>query len=157
MIQTSRLCNGNPNQEVKMSSEVKVGTVATVKVGRNEVTVEVTAVTEHGWRVKSQSSGKEFEAKRLERIISEPETPVEKPEKKLSLLDAAFEVLKTSEFPLNAKEMVAKAIEAGLWLPTAAKTPEQSLYSAIFREIAAKEHPRFSKSATRKGAFVAIR
>ncbi len=141
-----------------MSSEIKVGTIATVKVGRNEVTVEVTAATEHGWRVRSQSSGKEFEAKRLERIVSEPKAaPVERPEKKLSLLDAAFEVLKSSEFPLNAKEMVSKAIEAGLWLPTAAKTPEQSLYSAIFREIGGKEFPRFSKSATRKGAFVAIK
>lgn len=139
------------------ASEVKVGTIATVKVGRNEVTVEVIAATEHGWMVKSQSSGKEFETKRFERIVSEPVVPVAKPEKKLSLLDAAFEVLKASEFPLNTKEMVAKAIEAGLWLPTAAKTPEQSLYSAIFREIGSKEFPRFSKSATRKGAFVAIK
>lgn len=140
-----------------MSSEGKVGTIATVKVGRNEVTVEVTAVTEHGWMVRSQSSGKEFETKRFERIVSEPETAVEKPEKKLSLLDAAFEILKASEFPLTPKEMVVKAIEAGLWIPTAAKTPEQSLYSAIFREIGGKEFPRFGKNATRKGAFVAIK
>lgn len=139
------------------ASNIKAGTIATVKVGRNEVTVEVTAVTEHGWMVRSQSSGKEFEAKKLARIICEPESPVEKPEKKLSLLDAAFEVLKGSEFPLSPKEMVAQAIEAGLWIPTAAKTPEQSLYSAIFREIGGKEFPRFSKSATCKGAFVAIK
>lgn len=138
-------------------SNIKAGTIATVKVGRNEVTVEVTAATGHGWMVRSQSSGKEFEAKRFERIVCEPEAPAEKPQKKLSLLDAAFEVLKASEFPLTPKEMVAKAIEAGLWIPTAAKTPEQSLYSAIFREIGGKEFPRFSKSATRKGAFVAFK
>ena len=149
----------NPNKEVKMSSQVKVGTIATVKVGRNEVTVEIIAVTEHGWRVKSQSSGKEFEAKKLERIVSEPveatsepAAPKGKPEKNLSLLNAAAQILET-ESPLNAKELVAKAAELGLWIPTAAKTPEQSLYSAIFREITGKETPRFRKSETRKGSF----
>lgn len=133
------------------ASEVKVGTVATVKVGRNEVTVEVIAVTENGWKVRSQSSGKEFEAKKLERIVSEPEAAA-KPEKKLSLLNAAAKVLET-ESPLNAKELIARATELGLWQPTAAKTPEQSLYSAIFREITGKENPRFRKSESRKGSF----
>lgn len=142
-----------------MSSQVKVGTIATVKVGRNEVTVEIIAVTEHGCRVKSQSSGKEFETKKLERIVSEPveampepAAPEENPEKNLSLLNAAVKILET-ESPLNAKELVARAAELGLWIPTAAKTPEQSLYSAIFREITGKETPRFRKSETRKGSF----
>ena len=133
------------------ASEVKIGTVATVKVGRNEVTVEVVAVTENGWKVRSRSSGKEFEVKKLERIISEPEVAA-KPEKKLSLLNAAAKVLET-ESPLNAKELIARATEFGLWIPTAAKTPEQSLYSAIFREINSRETPRFRKSESRKGAF----
>lgn len=133
------------------ASEVKIGTVTTVKVGRNEVMVEVVAVTENGWKVKSQSSGKEFEAKKLERIVSEPETAA-KPEKKLSLLNAAAKVLET-ESPLNAKELIARATELGLWIPTAAKTPEQSLYSAIFREITGKENPRFKRSSVKKGSF----
>ena len=72
--------------------------------------------------------------------------------KKRSLFDAAIEVLKQSEHPLNTKDIVAKAIELGLWEPTNAKTPEQTLYSAIFREIATKERPRIVKSE-QKGKF----
>ena len=128
-----------------------IGTIATVKVGRNEVTAEVVAVTRNGWKVRSRSSGKEFEVKKLERIISEP-VAAAKQEKKLSLLNAAAKVLET-ESPLNAKELVARIIELGLWEPTAAKTPEQSLYSAIFREIRSKENPCFRKSESRKGSF----
>lgn len=183
------------------ASEVKAGTVATVKVGRNEVEVTIIEATANGWMVKSNSSGREFEVKKFERIVSAPattepessESPNSEPvgsseaaarvveeesngndnstdveteadtpnpapesdqtEKKLSLLDAAFQVLKQSSVPLNCKEIIKKAIEDGLWTPTAAKTPEQSLYSAMFREIKNKENSRFRKSDSRKGSF----
>ena len=75
------------------------------------------------------------------------------PEKKLSLLNAALQVLKRSRTPLNTKELLAQVIEEGLWSPNGAKTPEQSLYSAFFREIKEKETPRVRKSAARRGAF----
>lgn len=143
-------------------SEVKSGTVATAKIGRNEVEVTVIETIAGGWKVKSNSSGREFEVRRLERIIGEPSVlasapEVSRAEKKLSLLDAAARILEQNEIPLNCKEMIAKAVNAGLWTPTAAKTPEQSLYSAIFREINGKEKPRFRKSAERRGAFEFIR
>lgn len=177
------------------ASEVKSGIVATVKIGRNEVEVTVIEITANGWKVKSNSSGREFEVKKFERIVSapataEPEssenanpevvdsseaaTPVfeeesngneaeeelrnpapesDQTEKKLSLLDAAVQVLKQSSVPLNCKEIIKQAIEDSLWTPTAAKTPEQSLYSAMFREIKNKENSRFRKSDSRKGSF----
>ena len=75
------------------------------------------------------------------------------PEKKLSLLNAALQVLRRSRTPLNTKEILAQVIEEGLWSPNGAKTPEQSLYSAFFREIKEKEMPRVRKSAARRGAF----
>ena len=75
------------------------------------------------------------------------------PEKKLSLLNAALQVLKRSRTPLSTKEILAQVIEEGLWSPNGAKTPEQSLYSAFFREIKEKETPRVRKSAARRGAF----
>lgn len=75
------------------------------------------------------------------------------PEKKLSLLNAALQVLKRSRTPLNTKEILAQVVEEGLWSPNGAKTPEQSLYSAFFREIKEKETPRVRKSAARRGAF----
>ena len=73
-------------------------------------------------------------------------------EKKLSLLDAAVEVLKSSGEPMNTREMVKAATDAGLWIPTGCKTPEQTLYGSIFREIKTKENPRIVKSE-QKGKF----
>ena len=78
----------------------------------------------------------------------ESASPV-KPVKKMSLMDAAVEVLKTSEQPLNTREMVKAATERGYWIPTSCKTPEQTLYGSIFREIATKENPRIGKSEQR--------
>ena len=162
---------------MSIESNITVGTVAIVKVGRNEVEVTVTEVTANGWKVKSQSTGREFEVRRIVRIIEEqvetaetetsPAEPEEdnavnpapesgrdqRPEKKLSLLNAAAQVLAACRTPMNCKEMIAKAVEMGLWTPTGAKTPEQTLYSGIFREIKTTEEPRFKKSATRKGSF----
>jgi len=183
------------------NENIAAGTVAVVKVGRNEVEVTIIARLENGWKVKSNSSGREFTVRAIERMLnnapennegatvpaisatpaapadgtgtddnaapvevpaaaqegvtpeSAPESAVQVTAKKLSLLDAAAQVLKKSQVPMSSKEIVSKAIAAGLWLPTAAKTPEQSLYSAMFREIRDKENSRFKKSVTHKGSF----
>ena len=151
---------------------VTVGTVAIVKIGRNEVEVTVTEVTANGWKVKSQSTGREFEVRRIVRIVAEPEAAEPeaeeednavnpapesgsgpRPEKKLSLLNSAAQVLATCREPMNCKEIIEKAVEMELWVPTGGKTPEQTLYSGIFREIKTSEEPRFKKSETRKGSF----
>lgn len=167
---------------MSIESEITIGTKVIVKVGRNEVEVTVTEITGHGWKVRSQSTGREFEVRRIERIVAdaaaeeeaEPETapvaaePEEednavnpapesgsgpRPEKKLSLLNAAAQVLAACREPMNCKEIIAKAVEMGLWTPTGAKTPEQTLYSGIFREIKTCDEPRFKKSESRKGSF----
>ena len=169
------------------TSNITVGTIVMVKVGRNEIKVVVTEITANGWKVKKVGSDREFIVTRIERVIAEPgapeaapatepeteavdaEIPSEaeeevdtpnpapesggSPEKKLSLLNAALHVLKHSRTPLNTKEILAQVIEEGLWSPNGAKTPEQSLYSAFFREIKEKETPRVRKSAARRGAF----
>lgn len=158
------------------TSNITVGTIVMVKVGRNEIEVVVTEITANGWKVKKVGSDREFIVTRIERVIAEPgaseaalatepeaeeevDTPNPapesggSPEKKLSLLNAALLVLKRSRTPLNTKEILAQVIEEGLWSPNGAKTPEQSLYSAFFREIKEKETPRVRKSAARRGAF----
>ena len=184
------------------TSNITVGTIVMVKVGRNEIEVVVTEITANGWKVKKVGSDREFIVTRIERVIAEPgapeavpatepeteavdaEIPSEaapateqeaesaapeaeeevdtpnpapesggSPEKKLSLLNAALQVLKHSRTPLNTKEILAQVIEEGLWSPNGATTPEQSLYSAFFREIKEKETPRVRKSAARRGAF----
>ena len=123
------------------TSNITVGTIVMVKVGRNEIEVVVTEITANGWKVKKVGSDREFIVTRIERVIAEPgapeavpatepeaeavdaEIPSEaeeevdtpnpapesggSPEKKLSLLNAALQVLKRSRTPLNTKEILA--------------------------------------------------
>lgn len=138
-----------------------VGTKAIAKVGRNAIEVEVIAQADGGaYRVRNKV-GKEFTVRRLEAMPDEKakalceasgNSGIETSTKHLSLMNAAVEVLRRSEQPLNTREIVAQAIALGLWMPTGAKTPEQTLYGAIFREMATKEQPRIVK-AEQKGKF----
>ena len=57
---------------------------------------------------------------------------------KMSLFKAAIAVLEESEEAMNTKSLVEAAKERGLWAPGAGKTPEQTLYSAIVRDIKVK-------------------
>lgn len=157
------------------TTEVKVGSKVILKVGRNAVEVEILKPMADGdaYWVRSISSGKEFmmPSARIKvptvsiTPVTEPETAEDeapnpapecttapRKEKKLSLMDAAVEVLKQSGEPMNTREMVKAATDSGLWIPTDCKTPEQTLYGSIFREMKIKENPRIIKSAV-KGKF----
>ncbi|OQA79023.1 MAG: hypothetical protein BWY31_04276 [Lentisphaerae bacterium ADurb.Bin242] len=156
------------------TNEITAGSRVTVKVGKNEITATVLEICDGSYRVRSTASSKEFRVRNILRSVARPETALrtgaavesepdvpnpapesrkpEKPVKKMSLLDAAIEVLKTGGKPMNTRELVKAAVEQGLWIPTACKTPEQTLYGSIFREIATKEFPRIRKSAE-KGKF----
>ena len=166
-------------------SEFYVGEIANARVGRNLVEVEIIEDCGNGnYKVKSVSSGRKFNTSRLEKINNNqmedatmpedtinttaeaevnaevdtpnpaPECATAKKEKKVSLLDLAAKILADTGEALNCKELVAKAKETG-WVSTG-KTPEQTLYSGIFREMKDKgEASRFKKSATRKGSFKA--
>ena len=157
------------------TSEIKVGSKVILKVGRNAVEVEILKAMADGdaYWVKSIASGKEFmmPSARIKvptvsiEPVAEPETieneapnpapectTAPRKEKKLSLMDAAVEVLKQSGEPMNTREMVKAATDSGLWIPTDCKTPEQTLYGSIFREMKIKENPRIIKSSV-KGKF----
>ena len=157
------------------TSEIKIGSKVILKVGRNAVEVEILKPMADGdaYWVKSIVSGKEFmmPSARIKvptvsiEPVAEPdpvedEAPNPAPEcttapgkeKKLSLMDAAVEVLKQSGEPMNTREMVKAATDSGRWIPTDCKTPEQTLYGSIFREMKIKENPRIVKSSV-KGKF----
>ena len=157
------------------TSGIKVGSKVILKVGRNAVEVEILKAMADGdaYWVKSIASGKEFmiPSARIKvptvsiEPVEEPETieneapnpapectTAPRKEKKLSLMDAAVEVLKQSGEPMNTREMVKAATDSGLWIPTDCKTPEQTLYGSIFREMKIKENPRIVKSSV-KGKF----
>ena len=76
---------------MSIASEITVGTIAIVKIGRNEVEVTVTEITEHGWKVKSQSTGREFEVRRIERIVEEPAAEEAEPETEENAVNPAPE------------------------------------------------------------------
>ena len=147
------------------NENIEVGTRAVAKVGRNEISVEIIAV-ENGSYLVRNDTGREFHVVHLtvpaETAFCEddapnpaPECAVNQPEKKLSLFEAVVTALQgePAGTALNTRELVALAVEKGLWQPSGAKTPEQTLYSAIFRENATKEHPRIVKS-DKKGKFI---
>ncbi len=74
-----------------------------------------------------------------------------KPERKMSALDAAAQVLAAAETPLNTKMIVERMIAQGLWT-TGGKTPSATLFASLIREIATKgEQARFKK--TDRGLF----
>ena len=204
-------------------SEVKVGSLIRVKVGRNIILAKVVEILDGAVRVCSLANNKEFnvpesrvqldeqeaastepqteeqseasdasDSAEAEPQTEEPAEPAEaepatvevvpedeaaeftpsgedeedeyvinpahesdKPVKRLSLLNAAVIVLKDAgpEHPMNCKEILEAIIARELWTPTNCKTPEQTLYGSIFREINTKEHPRIQKSNV-KGKFV---
>ncbi len=152
---------------------VTVGQDVLVKIAGRIIPVRVEAVLPDGWMVRSATSGKTFKTRKLheqptaeaepvEEQPAEPQPAAEEPEapeaepapeapraRKMSLLDAAIEVLKLEAKAMNTRDMVKQAIERGLWIQTSCKTPEQSLYGAIFREIKESEHARIRKSEKR--------
>ena len=152
-----------------MSKEYKAGDRAFTKVGRNLVEVRVKAKAENGWTVETRN-GKTLTVKSLESRDGEPaaatapkaakpkaaKPAAAAPEKGLSLLNAAAAVLEQSDEPLAVRAMIVQAKESGLWTPKGGKTPEQTLYSAIIREIKDKgDASRFRKEG--RGLFASAR
>jgi hypothetical protein len=64
---------------------------------------------------------------------------------KLSVLDAAAAVLAAVDEPMGSKELVEQMLADGLW-QTGGKTPANTLYAAMLREISKKgDASRFRK------------
>ena len=70
-----------------------------------------------------------------------------------SMLDAAFEILETAGKPLHYKDITKEALSKSL-INTAGATPEQSMRSAISREITSKgAGARFKRDPDKKGFY----
>ena len=78
------------------TSNITVGTIVMVKVGRNEIEVVVTEITANGWKVKKVGSDREFIVTRIERVIAEPgaseAVPATEPEAESAAPEAEEEV-----------------------------------------------------------------
>ena len=151
----------------------RAGDRAFVKVGRNLVEVRVEGRAEGGWNVRTRT-GRTMLAKTLQTAGGEaisadaanapaaPKTvkpaaePSERavPRKAIGLLSAAAAVLERSDAPMTVRAMIEEAKASGLWTPKGGKTPEQTLYSAIIREIRDKGgESRFAKAGRELFAF----
>ena len=132
-------------EQPEATAEAAEQEVATVEA--EQVNVEVVPEDE---AAEFQPNGEDEE----DEYAINPAHESDKPVKRMSLLSAAVEVLKAAgpEHPMNCKEILEAILERQLWTPTECKTPEQTLYGSIFREIATKEHPRIVKSDV-KGKF----
>jgi hypothetical protein len=85
----------------------------------------------------------------------EPKEPKEPKARKVSGLDAAFEVLKAKGEPMTCKAIVDEMLAKGMW-KTGGKTPSATIYSAMIREIDTKPgESRFAK--TGRGLFTLAR
>ena len=137
-----------------MSNEFKAGDRAYTKVGRNLVEVRVKAKTGTGWTVTTRA-GRTLTVRNLEAapgaavgiasaampkvaakaVKKTPKAEAAVPKKGLSLLNAAATVLERSGVAMSVKAMIEAAKSSGLWTLRGVKTPAQTLYSAIIREI----------------------
>jgi hypothetical protein len=146
------------------ANEIHSGKDYIVKVGHNQVKVKVISGSERGWVVKT-AGGKFMPVNNSERFIrpvehaapatvepasSQVPAPADNPDKKLTMLDAAAEILKGVSHPMSAKELIVAMEDSGIWKSPAGKTPWNSLVAAISRD-GQKANPRFQK--TGKGLF----
>lgn len=142
--------------------ELKIGTEIIAKVGRNEVEAVIVGINGDNIMARSHKSGKTFRVATILKIKAIPQddpAPGEAPEavctapmeKKLSLFSAAVRVLENAprDKSCSAGELVREVVAQGLWTPGAGKTPENTLYAAILRDIATKEHPRIVRAGQR--------
>ena len=101
-------------------------------------------------RAAAKAATPKAEAAKANAPAAKAEGAKDAAKRKLSLLSAAAAVLAESDEPLNCRRMIDLAKERGLWTPGGGKTPEQTLYSAIMREIRDKgDAARFRKSPLR--------
>jgi len=97
---------------------------------------------------------KKLEAARANKPKVKPAANGQAKTKKLSAINAAAKVLAESKTAMTTKEMIDAMAEQKLWTSPGGKTPAQTLYSAILREIATKgDEARFAK--TERGKFAA--
>lgn len=72
----------------------------------------------------------------------------------MSQLDAAAKVLREKRKALSTQELIAEMAEKGYWKSPAGKTPHNTLYSAILREMGDKKKSRFKKDSPGKFSYV---
>ena len=161
-------------------ADVQIDATYLVKVASNLVPVKITCEHDNGgWEGISVKTGKTIRIKSAQRLLkrladtatgaSKDATTAKQRDtgeraatggqpdaKPMSLLDAAAHLLSlgTSE-PMRCQDIVDLAVARGLWTLGSGKTPANSLYASILREIKTKgQASRFIKAERGKFALV---
>jgi len=80
---------------------------------------------------------------------AEPATPAPvATEKKISMLDAAAQVLKDAGHPMKIQEILDAMQTSGIWKPGLGKTPDRTLIAGLGLEIRRRVKNRFRKTAS---------
>ena len=141
------------------TKELQPNDLCHCKVGRNIVLVTLISEDDSlkgGWLVRSTTTGKEMMIRDTSRLTisktshaQEPKA-ASQPAPPKSLLDAAAEILGWKLRPMSCREIVEAAIEQNFWTPGSGRTPSNTLYSSIIREIAKRgDASRFRRSEER--------
>jgi hypothetical protein len=136
------------------AKDVEVGGQYTMAFGCVQGVVTIMSeLPEGGWEAKS-ASGKAIKIKLANRLFGrvkekavavntpvtkdKPKAKEQKTSKVMSLLDAASQVLQAEGRPMSCGEIYDACVNKGLWATQSGKTPMNTLYSAILREIGNK-------------------
>ena len=150
--------------EVRVKAKTETGWTVTTRTGRTLAVRSLEAVPGAAAGIASAATPKaaakaaKAAAKATPKAAPKTEASAAAavPKKGLSLLNAAATVLERSGEAMPVRAMIEEAKASGLWTPTGGKTPEQTLYSAIIREIKDKgDASRFRKAG--RGLFASVR
>lgn len=159
------------------ATEIKIGRVYEIKVGKNVVPIRIMKKTEEGgWEAVAISTNNPMIIASPSRILGphnpkrnkakkpgQQQTPAEaakqvldkmaKPLTPISALDAAVKVLTEAGAPLGCKQMMDTMLAKKYWKPAhSGKTPANTLHAAISAEIKKRgDQARFEKVG--KGQF----
>jgi hypothetical protein len=158
------------------TENIKIGSVYDIKVGRNTTPVRITKPAEGGgWEAIGLTTNKPVAIKSADRIVG-PHNPKKSPKgsksakepakaatqdkktdtakrgatspkiKRASALDSAVRVLAEAKKPLTCQELIETMAAKDYWKSASGKTPRNTLYAAILKEISTKgKESRFKK------------
>jgi len=157
------------------TTDIKIGSVYALKVGRNTTPVRIMKAAEKGgWEAIGLATNKPLTIKTASRLVA-PKTPTAAPgaksaaksskstsqakqantahraptsakAKHISALDSAQRLLAETKEPMTCRQLIEAMAAKGYWQSVGGKTPQNTLHAAIAKEIRTKgKASRFRK------------
>ncbi len=130
---------------IKTAGQLVTSAVAPKKEEKKVVKKAVKKVAK-----KTVKKAKPAEKKVTKKVVNKVKADTEKvaPDKRVTLVGAAIEILRDAKEPMACKDIVELALERKIWEPAkGGKTPANTLYATFLREIKSKgNNARFKKA-----------